>query len=169
MILILKFVQKNKKPQRTKGGRPLGEFCRIKGKNLAGVVGFEPTNVGVRVQCLTTWRYPITIKLYNKMAKKVKKNFKNIKILIKNTQKKAHKMIFVCLFLLCKTIFCKMFCHFTYSREELFFAFLLLALFEDFLFISEPASTFEFVLLEQFLVFEQLFVDCLLDLFLPNI
>ena len=26
---------------------------------LAGVVGFEPTDVGVRVQCLTTWLYPI--------------------------------------------------------------------------------------------------------------
>ena len=25
---------------------------------LAGVVGFGPTNVGVRVQCLTTWLYP---------------------------------------------------------------------------------------------------------------
>ena len=27
--------------------------------HLAGVVGFEPTNVGVRVQCLTAWRHPI--------------------------------------------------------------------------------------------------------------
>ena len=26
---------------------------------LAGVAGFEPTNVGVRVQCLTAWRHPI--------------------------------------------------------------------------------------------------------------
>ena len=25
---------------------------------LAGVVGFEPTDVGVRIQCLTTWLYP---------------------------------------------------------------------------------------------------------------
>ena len=25
---------------------------------LAGVVGFEPTDVGVRVQCLTAWRHP---------------------------------------------------------------------------------------------------------------
>ena len=25
---------------------------------LAGVVGFEPTDVGVRVQCLTAWLYP---------------------------------------------------------------------------------------------------------------
>ena len=31
---------------------------------MAGVVGFEPTNVGVRVQCLTTWRRPITNLLY---------------------------------------------------------------------------------------------------------
>ncbi len=26
---------------------------------LAGVEGFEPPNVGVRVRCLTAWRYPI--------------------------------------------------------------------------------------------------------------
>ena len=25
---------------------------------MAGVLGFEPRNVGVRVRCLTTWRYP---------------------------------------------------------------------------------------------------------------
>lgn len=25
---------------------------------LAGVDGFEPPTVGVRVQCLTAWRYP---------------------------------------------------------------------------------------------------------------
>ena len=28
---------------------------------LAGVVGFEPTNVGVKVLCLTTWLYPISV------------------------------------------------------------------------------------------------------------
>ena len=26
---------------------------------LAGVAGFEPTNSGVKVRCLTTWRHPI--------------------------------------------------------------------------------------------------------------
>lgn len=26
---------------------------------LAGVAGFEPANVGIRIQCLTTWRHPI--------------------------------------------------------------------------------------------------------------
>lgn len=26
--------------------------------NLTGVVGFEPTNTGVKFLCLTTWRYP---------------------------------------------------------------------------------------------------------------
>ena len=25
---------------------------------LAGVAGFEPTNAGVKVQCLTAWRHP---------------------------------------------------------------------------------------------------------------
>ena len=25
---------------------------------MAGVAGFEPTNDGVRVRCLTAWRYP---------------------------------------------------------------------------------------------------------------
>ena len=25
---------------------------------LAGVAGFEPTNAGVKVPCLTAWRYP---------------------------------------------------------------------------------------------------------------
>ena len=37
---------------------------RFQGKNpqnrskLAGVAGFEPTNDGVRVRCLTAWRHP---------------------------------------------------------------------------------------------------------------
>ena len=26
--------------------------------NMAGVLGFEPRNVGVRVRCLTAWPYP---------------------------------------------------------------------------------------------------------------
>ena len=32
---------------------------------MAGVAGFEPTNDGVRVRCLTAWRHPwvITAKL----------------------------------------------------------------------------------------------------------
>ena len=25
---------------------------------LVGIVGFEPTNDGVKVRCLTAWRYP---------------------------------------------------------------------------------------------------------------
>ncbi len=29
--------------------------------SLAGVVGFEPTDNGVRVRCLTAWRYPIAV------------------------------------------------------------------------------------------------------------
>ena len=28
----------------------------------AGIVGFEPTNAGVKVLCLATWRYPYTRK-----------------------------------------------------------------------------------------------------------
>ena len=28
-------------------------------KILAGVAGFEPTNAGVKVPCLTAWRHPI--------------------------------------------------------------------------------------------------------------
>ena len=27
-------------------------------RQMAGVAGFEPTNAGVKVPCLTTWRYP---------------------------------------------------------------------------------------------------------------
>ena len=27
--------------------------------HLAGIAGFEPTNNGVKVRCLTAWRYPI--------------------------------------------------------------------------------------------------------------
>ena len=30
---------------------------------MAGVAGFEPTNDGVRVRCLTAWRHPNTMKL----------------------------------------------------------------------------------------------------------
>ena len=33
---------------------------------LAGVAGFEPTNAGVKVPCLTAWRYPK--KGYKKMG-----------------------------------------------------------------------------------------------------
>ena len=29
--------------------------------SLAGVDGFEPTNVGVKVLCLTAWRYPSVV------------------------------------------------------------------------------------------------------------
>ena len=25
---------------------------------LAGVAGFEPTNAGIKIQCLTAWRHP---------------------------------------------------------------------------------------------------------------
>lgn len=28
-------------------------------QNVAGVAGFEPTNVGTKSRCLTTWRHPI--------------------------------------------------------------------------------------------------------------
>ena len=31
-------------------------------KSLAGVAGFEPTNDGVKVRCLTAWLYPISNK-----------------------------------------------------------------------------------------------------------
>lgn len=27
-------------------------------QNVAGVAGFEPTNVGTKSRCLTTWRHP---------------------------------------------------------------------------------------------------------------
>ncbi len=33
-------------------------FCQNFKVVLAGVEGFEPSNVGVRVPCLTTWRHP---------------------------------------------------------------------------------------------------------------
>ena len=35
--------------------------------NLAGVEGFEPSNVGVRVPCLTTWRHPNVIRVLKKI------------------------------------------------------------------------------------------------------
>lgn len=43
---------------------------------MAGVVGIEPTHVGVKVRCLTTWLHPNTSKLkpahYIKAEKKSK-------------------------------------------------------------------------------------------------
>ena len=34
---------------------------------MAGVLGFEPRNAGIKTLCLTTWRHPkISEKLYNK-------------------------------------------------------------------------------------------------------
>ena len=35
---------------------------------LAGVEGFEPSNVGVRVPCLTTWRHPNIIRVKKNLA-----------------------------------------------------------------------------------------------------
>ena len=32
---------------------------------LAGAAGFEPTNSGVKVRCLTAWRRPINKSTYN--------------------------------------------------------------------------------------------------------
>ena len=29
--------------------------------DLARVAGFEPANDGIRIRCLTTWRYPIMV------------------------------------------------------------------------------------------------------------
>lgn len=31
---------------------------------LAGVVGIEPTNAGIKIQCLTTWRHPKKLNLF---------------------------------------------------------------------------------------------------------
>ncbi len=28
-------------------------------EKMAGVAGFEPTNAGIKTQCLATWRHPI--------------------------------------------------------------------------------------------------------------
>ena len=36
--------------------------------NLAGVLGFEPRNVGVRVPCLTAWRHPTTNNNHKQMV-----------------------------------------------------------------------------------------------------
>lgn len=33
-------------------------YLHLQTKTLAGVVRFELTHVGVRVRCLTAWRYP---------------------------------------------------------------------------------------------------------------
>ena len=55
------------------------EFIRSAGlasndRPLAGVAGFEPTNKGVKVLCLTAWRYPFftRIELYHKFICLVK-------------------------------------------------------------------------------------------------
>ena len=32
---------------------------------MAGMAGFEPTNTGVKVLCLTTWRHPNINQLYS--------------------------------------------------------------------------------------------------------
>ena len=38
---------------------PLGYVAiTLSGYLLARVVGFEPTDDGIRIRCLTTWRYP---------------------------------------------------------------------------------------------------------------
>ena len=42
---------------------PQGVFCKqktveINGFLLARVAGFEPAHDGIRIHCLTTWRYP---------------------------------------------------------------------------------------------------------------
>ncbi len=34
-----------------------------KGSDMAGVLGFEPRNAGIKTQCLTAWRYPKRKKL----------------------------------------------------------------------------------------------------------
>ena len=31
---------------------------------LAGVAGFEPTNAGIKIPCLTAWRHPIDKKIW---------------------------------------------------------------------------------------------------------
>ena len=36
--------------------------------NLAGMEGFEPPNGGTRTRCLTTWRHPNTLQLYQKKS-----------------------------------------------------------------------------------------------------
>ncbi len=33
---------------------------------MAGEVGIEPTNAGIRIQCLTTWRLPINYELLSR-------------------------------------------------------------------------------------------------------
>ena len=33
----------------------------LKRKNISGVKGFEPLNVGSKFRCLTTWRHPIYV------------------------------------------------------------------------------------------------------------
>ena len=53
-------------PESESGALPLGDtpmigFLRSSSErlsNLAGVRGFEPRNAGIRIRCLTAWRYP---------------------------------------------------------------------------------------------------------------
>ena len=37
--------------------------------DLVGVAGFEPTNDGIKNRCLTTWRHPKRIELYQTFFK----------------------------------------------------------------------------------------------------
>ncbi len=52
-------------PESESGALPLGDTptgCTYKVSvlnKLAGVRGFEPRNAGIRIRCLTAWRYPI--------------------------------------------------------------------------------------------------------------
>lgn len=36
----------------------LHQYLAIITFNMAGVPGFEPGNAGIKIQCLTAWRYP---------------------------------------------------------------------------------------------------------------
>ena len=49
---------------------------------MAGVVGFEPTDVGVRVQCLTAWRYPTKIQIQPFKTTKIQNNCQQFKLIL---------------------------------------------------------------------------------------
>ena len=59
----------NKKAAQTLPERGFIFILQIK---LAGLAGFEPTNDGVKVHCLTTWRQPNIYDIVFDIEKKIK-------------------------------------------------------------------------------------------------
>ena len=72
-------------PESESGALPLGDTptgCTYKVSvlnKLAGVRGFEPRNAGIRIRCLTAWRYP------NKLVFEFAERIRHIQNLVATT------------------------------------------------------------------------------------